>query len=159
MMTVVLPDSHILMVLCPSRLPQRKGQRSIDYFGLVAETFQVPMLTSEKSGLSINEIDVLLGQVVSLANEIKPLHVLVAGGYLEDDVTVFCLEALAQGFDVFIMADSVVARDAKFQNIQLQRLFQAGVVPATLNQFLYQWTNQIEDKLMQETVKLKLAIT
>lgn len=157
-MKIASRDNNIIMVLCPSRLMQGEGQRSVDYFDLVAKTFEVPILFSENTGLNSADIGTLLSEVLALAKDMKQPHLLLAGGYLEDDLTLVCLDALAHGLEVFILADNVFARDGKFQKIQLQRLFQAGAVPATLNQFLYQWINEIEDKLTQESVRAKLSI-
>lgn len=66
-------------------------------------------------------------------------RLLLAGAYLEDHVTVCALLALAEGLDVYLLSDLCVARDRRYARILELRLYQAGVVPATLSQFLYIW--------------------
>ena len=61
----------------------------------------------------------------------------MSGAYLEDQVTVCVLEALAVGFDVLLLCDLSTARDRRLKPVLLKRLFQAGVVPSSLHKFLY----------------------
>ena len=92
------------------------------------------------------------------AANIKCPRPLLAGGNLEDDVTTVCLAALTRGFDAFILADDIVDWIDVYRELHLQRLFQAGAVPATLKQFLYQWLDHIDDKEFQASIELKLRI-
>jgi hypothetical protein len=89
---------------------------------------------------------------------------LVSGFYLEDQVTVCVLEALAEGFDVNLLCDLIEARDILIAPILQQRLFQAGAVPSSLNQILYLWhaveldqnrSNSLQD--LQKIYKLHLS--
>jgi len=154
----VAPDECVLLALYPSLLDEKIGNKAVEYFAVVAETFKLPLSFNEQFGLGSSEIDSLLDRVTKQAVDIKYPRLLLAGGYLEDDVTMVCLEALARGFDVFMLADNIVARDDAYQQLHLQRLFQAGAVPTTLKQFLYQWLNHIGDMKLRESAKLKLRI-
>jgi hypothetical protein len=85
-------------------------------------------------------------ELVGIIDKLKQLAVgtsrnmlLVSGHYLEDQVTVCCLEALMEGFDVHLLCDLISARDSFLAPVLQQRLFQAGAVPSSLRQFLYLW--------------------
>jgi hypothetical protein len=85
-------------------------------------------------------------ELIAIVNHLKQLAagagrniLLVSGHYLEDQVTICCLEALIEGFDVHLLCDLISARDPLFAPVLQQRLFQAGVVPSSLRQFLYLW--------------------
>jgi hypothetical protein len=74
----------------------------------------------------------------SLSGQKRPA-LLVCGAYLEDLVTVCSLEALMEGYDVHLLCDLIEARNARLKPVLLLRLFQAGVVPSSLRQFIYMW--------------------
>ncbi len=154
----VVPDECILLALYPSLLEVKFSKNAANDLAIAAETFKIPFITTETSGLGFLEINSLLDRVTKQVGDIKYPRLLLAGGYLEDNVTAVCLEALARGFDVYMLADNIVARDDAYQQLLLQRLFQAGAVPTTLKQFLYQWFNQIDDMKLRDSVKLKFRI-
>lgn len=85
---------------------------------------------------------------------------LIAGAFLENQITICTLGALAEGFDVYLLTDLIIAQDEKFiQNHQF-RLFQAGAVPSTLKQFLYFWRaaeTSDEDKLVMSELMHKYS--
>ena len=66
-------------------------------------------------------------------------RLMIAGKYLEEQVTICALNALHQGFEVFLLKDFIVARDAHHAQTFDARLFQAGAVPTTLRQSIYEW--------------------
>jgi hypothetical protein len=64
---------------------------------------------------------------------------LVAGNYLEEQITVGALHALMYGFDVFVLRDVTPAKRAEHIQIFDSRLVQAGAVLTTLGQLAYDW--------------------
>lgn len=66
-------------------------------------------------------------------------RLLLAGSFLEEQITICAFHCLYVGFEVFLLKDSVVAKDATHQQVYDTRLIQAGVVPTTLRQLLYEW--------------------
>jgi hypothetical protein len=86
-----------------------------------------------------NDLVTIMDDLKGLAAEAGRTILLVSGHYLEDQVTVCCLEALTEGFDVYLLCDLISARDPLFAPVLQQRLFQAGAVPSSLRQFLYLW--------------------
>jgi hypothetical protein len=81
---------------------------------------------------------------------------LIAGAYLEDQVSVCALEALAEGFDVHLLCDFVKARDRRLVPVLQLRLFQAGVVPTSMQQMLYVWhAAESDDSVAAELKRLQ----
>lgn len=108
----------------------------------------VQQLTSYTSAkLQVCDVDFLdlstlkstVAMLVQEAQQVKRTHLLVGGAYLEEQITILSLHALAEGLDVYILQDMIVARHLKYAQISMMRLCQAGIVPATLSQILYQW--------------------
>jgi hypothetical protein len=72
----------------------------------------------------------------------------VLGQHLDDDVSHFCLEALARGFETFILVDLTSSRQESYANLLLQRLVFAGVMPTTSYQLIAEWgTSQLDSSL------------
>jgi hypothetical protein len=90
---------------------------------------------------SINPISLtdIVETLKKLSSAWRRNTLLVSGFYLEDQVTLCVLEALAEGFDVHLLCDLISGRDPLLAPILQQRLFQAGAVPSSLGQFLYLW--------------------
>jgi hypothetical protein len=86
-----------------------------------------------------SELRAIVKDLKQIASEGSRNMLLVSGHYLEDQITVCCLEALIEGFDVHLLCDLIAARDSLLAPILQQRLFQAGAVPSSLRQFLYFW--------------------
>jgi len=71
---------------------------------------------------------------------------LFLGGFLlEDSVTFAALGALADGDDVYVMLDVMVARSADTREAAIERMIQAGVVPTTAIQVASEWGATIKD--------------
>ena len=66
-------------------------------------------------------------------------RLLLAGSFLEEQITICALHALYVGFEVFLLKDFVVPKNLNHTLVYDMRLFQAGVVPSTLRQLLYEW--------------------
>ena len=71
-------------------------------------------------------------------------RLLVAGCYLEEQVNISALHGLYLGFEVFLLKDFIIARNRIHTQVYDSRLFQAGVVPSTLRQLLYEWISSEE---------------
>lgn len=69
----------------------------------------------------------------------RPTRVCVLGAYVEDDITHFCLEALAEGLETFLIADLSLSRQSGYSQLLIQRLIFAGVVPTTAFQLISEW--------------------
>jgi len=59
---------------------------------------------------------------------------------------------LAQGYEVFLLRDMVAARVKNLSMVFDMRLFQAGIVPTTLRQLMYEWMTDEADLLRRATI-------
>ena len=75
----------------------------------------------------------------STDREIRPSSLFIAGAYLEDQISICALNALAIGYDVYLLDDVTVPRDTAHRDTFIARLVQAGVVLSTVQQMVYQW--------------------
>jgi Isochorismatase family len=71
--------------------------------------------------------------------EIRPTSLFISGAYLEDQISICALNALAVGYDVYLLNDATAPRDVTHRETFIARLTQAGVVLSTVQQMLYQW--------------------
>lgn len=81
-------------------------------------------------------------------------RLLIAGNYLEEQITICALHGLYIGFEVFLLKDFISAKNANHTTVYDTRLVQAGVVPTTLRQLLYEWMSgedltERREKMMQ----------
>lgn len=86
--------------------------------------------------------------------DIRPSSLFIAGAYLEDQISICALNALAAGYDVYLLNDVTIPRDTVHRETFIARLTQAGVVLSTVQQMLYQWlaveTNQDRKHALRE---------
>lgn len=66
----------------------------------------------------------------------------LCGYWLEGSVTFAALNALADGFDVFVLMDLSPSFDKHAENPAVHRLLQAGVVPLTTVQMVQEWAEE-----------------
>lgn len=76
--------------------------------------------------------------VTELAAEGRACLIL-SGFWLDGDITFAALNALADGFDVFVLMDTCPSCDKRSQCPAVNRLLQAGVVPLTTTQMVREW--------------------
>lgn len=67
-------------------------------------------------------------------------RLLLGGGDIENELSVIALLALSMGADVHLLLDTSTSSDARTRKLAEMRLFQAGIVPTSLQQLLYQWS-------------------
>ena len=83
---------------------------------------------------SKEEMQLVLNQLSGLDTPTRRKKVLVAGIELEASVSLFTLEALAFGLEVFLLGDLIKASDERMSKFCWDRLVQAGAVPTILPQ-------------------------
>lgn len=94
----------------------------------------------------------------ALAEEGRACLVL-CGFWLERRVTFAALNALADGFDVFVLMDACPSRDRYAQGPAVHRLLQAGVVPLTTTQMVSEWAEVASDAAKRASLCNLLAST
>ena len=69
-------------------------------------------------------------------------RLLLAGSFLEEQITVSALHCLDIGYEVFLLKDCVASKKPECLHVHDMRLVQSGVVPTTLSQLLYEWMSR-----------------
>lgn len=98
------------------------------------------------------------GLGAALAKEGRACLVL-CGFWLERSVTFAALNALADGFDVFVLMDACPSYDCHAQCPAVDRLLQAGVVPLTTSQMVSEWAEVASDDVRRSSLRNLLAST
>jgi len=70
---------------------------------------------------------------------LKKQRVLLAGLWTETGVTFAALSALELGYEVYLVTDATAGVSAEAHGVANQRMVQAGVVPVTWRQILFEW--------------------
>lgn len=83
----------------------------------------------------------------------------LCGFWLERSVTFAALNALADGFDVFVLLDACPSCDRHAQGPAVDRLLQAGVVPLTTAQMVSEWAEVASDEVQRCSLRNLLAST
>jgi hypothetical protein len=100
----------------------------------MAKDCQIPLKEYSGNRLSSTDLKELFASLAK-SGFLPGMTVLtVAGLHLEDQVSRFCLQALAEGYDTHLLCDVVLAFDKSMFQTHLSRLTQSGVVPSSLNQ-------------------------
>jgi hypothetical protein len=86
--------------------------------------------------------DTPLGMALARASRTS---LLICGYWLDECITFTALNALAEGYDIFLLTDASPPLDAAERHMAILRLVQAGIVPTTTRQALREWTAEIAD--------------
>ena len=73
-------------------------------------------------------------------------YLFLGGLWLEDTVTFAALDALAHGFDTYLLTDLTICRHDNLRAAAMDRLLQAGVVPTTVRQMVAEWLATSQDR-------------
>jgi hypothetical protein len=110
-----------------------------DYIFKLCDILKVPICICDApivDKVCLQDID---AKLVTFEGENARFRLMVAGGFLEEQVTILTLHYLAQGYEVFLLRDMVAAKVKNLSMVFDMRLFQAGIVPTTLRQLMYEW--------------------
>jgi hypothetical protein len=83
-----------------------------------------------------------LGLAVARASR---LSLLICGYWLDECITFTALNALGEGYDLYLLTDASPPLDIAQRDTAILRLVQAGVVPTTTKQVIREWTGEIPD--------------
>ena len=90
------------------------------------------------------------GDLVTSIHSENRHNLYVCGFWLDDAVTFAALNALADGYDTYLMVDVSAARFPETREATIERLIQAGVVPTTSFQIVSEWMAQAHDTGMRD---------
>ena len=99
----------------------------------------IPFVNCRDQLISASCIARIESELMSKSEIHRRPRLLFAGAYMEEQVTICALHGLAIGYEVFLLKDFVIARNPNHVQAFDMRLFQAGVVPSTLRQIVYEW--------------------
>ena len=149
---VELNDCVLLVVR--STLDHLVPSRSIrdDQLKLLCLTLDLPFHFADIKIESNFDLKSCLQVVAQLNLDGRRSRLLIAGSNLEDVVTFETLEALAHGFEVFLLADLIEVLNPSIAPLHWDRLIQAGAVPTSISQILAEWSIASSD----ETAGIKI---
>jgi Isochorismatase family len=73
------------------------------------------------------------------------LSLLICGYWLDECITFTALNALAEGYDTYLVTDASPTLDVADRHTAILRLVQAGVVPTTTRQAIREWAGETSD--------------
>jgi Isochorismatase family len=71
--------------------------------------------------------------------------ILICGYWLDECITFTSLNALGEGYDIYLITDASPPLDVAERNMAILRLVQASVVPTTTRQVVREWATEISD--------------
>lgn len=106
----------------------------------------VSQLAENLNEAACNEEKLLFSAVIQpvLAKllELEVTQVIVCGIETHICVMQSCLDLLDKGFETAVVADAVSSRRLVDRKVGLQRMYQNGVVPVTVESILFEWVKQ-----------------
>jgi nicotinamidase-related amidase len=79
---------------------------------------------------------------------------LICGYWLDECITFTALNALGEGYDIFLLTDASPPLDAAQRHMAILRLVQAGIVPTTTRQALREWAEISDAHLRDQLLAL-----
>jgi hypothetical protein len=151
-MNVVAPDHQYQFLLL-----QSEGQQAtiFDRPKLVCAQLDLPLCRCEDQLISAACLARIESRLTADFCTQPRRRLLLAGRFLEEQITICALHTLALGFEVFLLKDFVEAKNSEHVLAHDMRLYQAGVVPTTLRQLLYEWLS-VEEVVERRALKRNL---
>ena len=140
-------DDSLLLLLNKNNFISSHFQEAIQKVEHLAEQLSVTVVSFEFFVGDIDKMNEIFDclklnqsdEEKRIGRDISPTSLFIAGTYLEDQISICILNALAIGYDVYLLTDVTVPHDTVHREIFLARLTQAGAVLSTFHQMLYQW--------------------
>ena len=95
----------------------------------------------------------LLGELVlklGIPETIKRRKLLLCGSYLEEQISITAQYMLVAGYDVHLVRDLVLPRNAAHSQFHDLRLVQFGAVMTTVKHLIYEWASSERDQATRE---------
>ena len=146
MSSFISNEECVVVLLNRSAVESSSVSNFLSILDTLEASINIAVHNFESYLLDCNQLSAIIGAVKIASASGKRMHALVAGAYLEDQITVVVLQALAEGFDVYLLNDFIVSRQSHFVQTFHTRLMQAGAVPTTLRQLLYQCATAESDR-------------
>ena len=124
-----------------------------DWVNLMGSRLNMPLSYSHRGPMGEPDVKSCFAELLAVNEEFRRRCLLLCGTDLADAVTAICLEALAIGYDVFLLTDLITISDEKYSVFHWERLFQAGAVPTTMSQMMSEWIVSETDVKVTKDVK------
>lgn len=152
-MNAIMSDGDCVLLLLNRSAPKNtKALRHVSAIGALEASIQMPVHNCDVNMLDVRQLSTIIGVLNSSMMPRNSSNLLVAGAFLEDQIRVAALQALAESFDVYILNEFIISRQFGFVQTIETRLWQAGAVPTTLRQSLYQWMTAEPDPLRRSVL-------
>lgn len=165
-------NSVLILVdhLCKSRFTHQDDEVTLrnNLLGLAkaADLFHVPVIVTDMAVNIFNEqlsteIRALLtdvvevnrtcmncwesGSLLSAVERIGPRKLLMAAVWAEVGLVFPALCALEEGYEVYVVEDVSVGMNSRTHAVAIERLIQAGVIPVTWVQVMWEWQRGHEE--------------
>jgi hypothetical protein len=134
-MAVIVSDGECQLLYLRS---EGVSSDEADFVNLVCSELSIPIRNCSDHLINVACLAEIESELATGAGDGRQ-RLLIAGVYLEEQVTTCALHGLAIGFEVFLLKDFIAARNNRHSQAFDMRLFQAGAVPTTLRQLMYEW--------------------
>jgi Isochorismatase family len=74
---------------------------------------------------------------------VSRMSLLICGYWLDDCITFAALNALGEGYDIYLVTDASPSLEVGERQMAMMRLVQAGIVPTTTRQAIREWAGEI----------------
>lgn len=149
-MTVFLSNQGCLILTVNTGFLPMQGDMLRKLVERLGQSTTVPSFEFDVEPLDKKALDEL---VARLKGYPAVSRILLAGAYLEDQVSVIALQLLAEGFDVTLLQEWLISRQPAYDRAFESRLVQAGAVQSTLRQMLYQWSAVEQEARVQAEIR------
>lgn len=130
----------LIVVIDPTTSSQKSEVENLSgWLASVSQSLYVPIFYIGWDKLQEGTLQSCLDQIGKMNEELNRTCLMVLGADLGTAITLVTLEALAIGFDVYLLGDLIASPDKTHENLYWQRLIQAGAVPTTMVQMLAEW--------------------
>jgi hypothetical protein len=156
--TMMTNECLMLVVTEADAVSSSQHDRIVGLIKSLATDFDLPVQFTSFENHAFGAVQTC---VALLTEDNKTTHrtrLLIAGSHLESAITFATLEALFQGFDVYVLGDLISISNPTYERLSWDRLIQAGAVPTTLSQIIAEWTvSSCDSEQAQKLQKLAIA--
>ena len=150
-------ECSILIVNSTKYFASCGSQDIFQWLSRLTQKLLLPTHLVDFSNHSELEMQILLSAISKSEGQQRRLKVLIAGVDLEESVSLFTLEALAFGVEVFLLADLIQVMDERTSRYCWDRLVQAGAVPTTIVQVALELAFTDPNQMVTAEVREMLA--
>jgi len=120
----------------------------------LAKNLSIPLELCETEFVDTQILDSIAQKFGGPVRQSSVRSLLILGAFLEEQISFAAHHMLGVGFAVYLLRDMVLSKSPEHANIHDLRLVQAGVVPTTLQQVVYEWIVSESDEAVRAQLKI-----